>query len=98
MGTRSGKVFILNINNPEIKEIVYRGSGSIVNLQFSKTGKFLAIASEESEAVVYSREKRAFNRCKKGHDGILTGVFMTSDEQYLLSMGSDGYLNIYNID
>lgn len=44
---------------------------------------------------MYDNDGNRFSRCDKGHDGIITYAALTSDNKMLVSLGMDGYANVY---
>lgn len=72
--------------------------GLINAVEFSPTGKYLAIASEEQNLVVYDYAKKQFVKCRPGHSGSLLTVFFSPDEKVVCSTGTDGYLRAYKMD
>jgi WD40 repeat protein len=77
---------------------VYKSMGRIMGLGFSQSGRYLGIASEEQNAVVYNWAKREFVKCRPGHSSSVLSVVFSPDEKTLCSTGLDGCVRIYKVD
>ena len=99
LGTASGKVFLMNEKNTSDIELAYKGTGKITSLNFSESSKFLAIGLEEATGVVYNMNDKRFFRCREGHEeGLATFTIFNREETHLISLGSDGFANVYLFD
>ena len=96
LGTQSGKVLLAEEDDLTQQQLVYRGSGKVLSLEFSQDDCYLVIALEEASAVIYSFENKKFVRCRSGYQVALTSyAVMNRLASHLLSIDSEGYLAVY---
>jgi WD40 repeat protein len=97
IGGLNKEVEIIKFNDHSKPVPVFKTLGPIRSVTFSKTGRYLAIASEEPTAVLYDYDKKMFVKCRPGHSGSVCSVFFSPDERYICSTGTDGVLKVFRI-
>lgn len=79
-------------------ELIFKTAGPIYQLTYSRSGKYLAMATEEPTAILYFSDKKTFVRCRTAHTSSVFCVGFSFDEKYMFSTAADGFLKIYKIE
>lgn len=72
--------------------------GDVLNVCFSKTGKYISAATEEQKCIVIDTLKNKKMKCRPGHANKVVYSFFSHDEKYIASIGADKYLLIYELN
>lgn len=88
----------MKFNDHSKPTLVFKALGPIRLLTFSRSGRYLAIATADPAAVLYNYEKKKIVKCKPGHSGSICSVFFSPDERYVCSTGTDGTLRVFRIE
>ena len=78
-------------------EFVYKLLDEVNSMEFSSSGRFLAIASGSDTAIVYDWYAKKGVKCRPGHTESVLSVWMSNNEKYICSTGTDGYLRVYEM-
>jgi len=72
-------VEIIKFNDSSKPVPVFKTVGPIQSVVFSKSGRYLAIATEEPTAILYNYDRKSFVKCRPGHSGSICSVFFSPD-------------------
>ena len=61
--------------------------GAVNDIKYAPSGSFFAIAGEEGKTMVVYPETGKKNKCRPGHSGSISHIFLSSDEQFIGSTG-----------
>ncbi len=94
-GCDNSEVFIYDKEAERIVHTIKLNSGWICSVKLDDMGKFLAVGDELGNITLVDMRNKLFVSSKyKAHNCRVSGIFFTP--QAILSVGEDGYLNIYD--
>ena len=86
--------FIENLDNQTVFANLI---GAIYQVKYNKTGKMIAIASEDNYPIIHSKDIHRLTRLKPAHSATVLSIAFSSDSIFLAASCSDGNLKVYNI-
>ena len=100
-GGDDNKVILWPISEPLLKNkeiipnVLGKHRGKIVDIDFSKDGKYLLTASWDGSIGYWDIQKRTNIRFIKGHKGPVYSVKFSDDDKYIYSSGYDGEIRLW---
>lgn len=74
------------------------GGGKVNHVTFSKSGKYIATASNDRFARIYSVDTKTCEHILKGHDSSVNSVDFSSNDEYVVTASSDCTARIWNVE
>ncbi len=71
--------------------------GSINDIKYSSTGRYVIVASEEPKVIVIDTLNKRNLKCRPGHKNKVYNTFTSAGDQYIVSIGEDGFVLIYEL-
>ncbi|GAB5030478.1 wd repeat and hmg-box dna-binding protein partial [Nannochloropsis oceanica] len=103
IGMESGKVEYNSVtwgegSVPEFsfEDFLVRCTSAVRDVAFSPTDKWVAVASEDLELRLVEMDGREVSSLRK-HDGSVRSVCFDPKEEYLVSLGMDGYAMVWDL-
>lgn len=94
-GCDNSEVFIYDNDMERIVHTIKLNSGWIGEVKLDEEGSFLAVGDELGNITLVDMRNKLFALSKyKAHNGRVSGILFSSEA--ILSVGEDGYLNIYD--
>lgn len=79
----------MDINQPESNtgNTIYEAMGSIYDIRYSHSGRFLSIASEEQKCIIVECMSKKKYKCRPGHSSKILNTFFSMDDRYVATIG-----------
>jgi WD40 repeat protein len=82
----------LNVSNAVS---VMKFYGSVYQVEWDRTGRFIAAASDDSCAVIFDIKEERSYKCEPGHEGSVLSAHFDALNRFIATVGCDGHVNIY---
>ncbi|NEP49828.1 MAG: hypothetical protein F6K65_13850 [Moorea sp. SIO3C2] len=86
-GSKDGKVYIWNLHNGTLKDILNKHSGAVISLAFSPDGQTIASGSFDNTIKLYNWHTGKIIRTLTESSGYIQSLLFSSNGQMLLSSG-----------
>ena len=73
------------------------GHGAVKTVKYSHSGAFVTVGAEDGKPLVYEPSTGRKEKCRPGHSQAVVNIFISSDEEYLGSIGQDQNVLIYRL-
>ena len=97
VGTTSGKVFVLDINNLAKISEFNTNCGGILSMAISPDGQYIAVSGNKKAYIIGSTDGKQWMELN-GHNGNINALAFSLNGKFLASGGQDGTIKMWKLD
>lgn len=99
LGGFSKKIYEFELENFENTEpqLMYECLGTIFDLKYSPTGRYISAGTEEQKTIIIDRNTGKKTKCRPGHQNKVIENFFSPNENLIISMGQDCMVLVYQL-